>query len=71
MVHNLRLAYNTSYKAAKEIGLTLMINNLFNELYSSNGYTFGNIDGQGQRVAYNYYYPQATTHFLFGLHLKF
>jgi iron complex outermembrane receptor protein len=70
-VNNLRIGYQTSYKSAKEIGLTLLINNLFNTLYSSNGYTFGNMDNQGQRVAYNYYYPQATTHFLFGLHVKF
>ena len=70
-VNNLRVSYTTSYKSVKEIGLTLLVNNLFDELYESNGYTFGNLNGNGQRVAYNYYYPQATRHFLLGMHLKF
>ena len=45
------------------------INNLFDEMYSSNGYTWGFIDGD--RVTENWLYPQAGTNFLAGVTVKF
>ncbi|CAL67994.1 TonB-dependent receptor [Christiangramia forsetii] len=61
----------------KEIVITGLVNNIFNEKYVSNGYYFTfnvpnedipsgvqTLDGAG-------YYPQATTNFLLGLTLKF
>ncbi len=68
-VSDVRLGYQFSLKNVKNIGLSLLINNVFNELYETNGYTFGYL--QGSRQDFNYYYPQATRNFLLGLNLKF
>lgn len=71
-VNNLRLAYHFSLKGVKNIGLSLLINNIFNEQYESNGYTYSSIY-QGDPTVYtsNFYFPQAGTNFLLGLHLQF
>lgn len=68
-VNNLRLNYNLKLKGVKKIGLGLLVNNVFNELYESNGYTFSYI--YSGLVTENYYYPQAETNFLLSLNLKF
>ncbi|RKR80822.1 iron complex outermembrane receptor protein [Mucilaginibacter gracilis] len=69
-VSNLRLRYNFSTKSIKNIGLTLLVNNVFNKLYSANGATYPDIEG-GSVYNYNYYYPQATRNFLASLSLVF
>jgi iron complex outermembrane receptor protein len=68
-VSNLRLSWTFKSKSLKEITTSLLVNNLFNTEYSSNGYTYGYIYGGEQR--YNYYYPQAGINFLGMLMLKF
>lgn len=70
-VNNLRIGYTTSYRAAKQVGITLLVNNIFGAEYAANGYTWGHLNADGSRAYYNYYYPQATANFLLGLHLKF
>lgn len=70
LVNDLRLAYQFKTTAVKNIGLSLQVNNLFNELYEPNGYTYGFISG-GQLNTYNNYFPQATRNFLFSLNAKF
>ncbi|WP_257658422.1 TonB-dependent receptor [Parapedobacter lycopersici] len=70
-VNNVRLAYNMKFKGIKNVGLTLLINNIFNEKYEANGYTWGYINEAGAREHFNYYFPQATANFLLGLNLKF
>lgn len=70
-VNHLRLAYRTSIWRLKNLALTLLINNVFNEQYSSNGYTWGYYLTETDRVQYNFYYPQATTNFLLGLNIRF
>ncbi len=69
-VNALRLNYNFRLKSVKNIGLTLLINNLFGEKYESNGATYPDIEG-GKVVNYNYFFPQAPASFLLGLNLKF
>ena len=69
-VNDLRLRYNTSFKGVKNIGLTLLVNNVFSELYEANGYTFSYMYG-GTFTTENYYYPQAPGNFLLSLSLKF
>ena len=69
-VNDLRANYSIKVKHMREIALTLAVNNLFNELYESNGYTWGYIYG-GQRIVENFYYPQAGTNFMAGLSFKF
>lgn len=68
-VNNLRLSYDLKLKRIKNIGFGLLVNNIFNELYESNGYTFSYI--AGGLTTENYYYPQAETNFLFSMNLKF
>lgn len=71
-VNNLRLLYSFSVLGIKNIDANLAINNIFNEKYESNGYTYGGIDAvTGSRLYGNAYYPQATTNFLLGLNIRF
>ena len=44
---------------AKNIGLTLLINNIFSEKYESNGATYPDIES-GKVVNYDYFYPPGT-----------
>ena len=68
-VNNIRLSYDLKVKGVKNIGFGLLVNNIFNELYASNGYTFSYISGGP--VTENYYYPQAETNFLASVNFKF
>ncbi|MFB5945622.1 TonB-dependent receptor [Albibacterium profundi] len=70
-VSDLRLRYNTSIRGVKNIGITLRINNIFDELYEASGYTFGYYNPGGELETYNYYFPQATRNFMLGVNLKF
>ncbi|NCD69601.1 TonB-dependent receptor [Mucilaginibacter sp. R11] len=69
-VNNIRLNYNFSIKSVKNLGVTLLVNNIFSTKYEANGATYPDIEG-GQVVNYNYYYPQAPRNFLASLNLKF
>ncbi|MFC6103545.1 TonB-dependent receptor [Olivibacter domesticus] len=71
-VNNLRLSYHLAFKGVKNVGLSLLVNNLFDQQYESNGYTYSSIY-QGDPAVYtnNFYFPQAGTNFLLGLNLKF
>jgi iron complex outermembrane receptor protein len=54
----------------KEIQIGVRVNNLFNKVYESNGYTWGYIYG-GELTVENFYYPQAGRNFHARLTLKF
>lgn len=69
-VNDIRLRYNTSLGRLKNVGITLLVNNVFNELYENNGYTFKYMS-EGKLFSGNGYYPQATRNFLLSLGLKF
>jgi iron complex outermembrane recepter protein len=70
-VGDLRLRYTTGFSGAlKGLELGLLVNNIFNERYAANGYTFSYIAGGGQ-VTENFYYPQATRNFLASVGLRF
>nr|WP_294896555.1 TonB-dependent receptor [uncultured Pedobacter sp.] len=69
-VNNLRLNYSFKVKGVKAIELGLLANNIFNELYESNGYTYSGIY-DGTLSTSNYYFPQAETNFLVSLNVKF
>ncbi|MEQ8471533.1 MAG: TonB-dependent receptor [Marinoscillum sp.] len=66
------ISYDFSPTDVKEIGISLMINNIFNKMYESNGYTWGYYYGydQGNLYQQNNYYPQAGTNFLLSLSVK-
>ncbi len=74
-VHNFSINYKIKPKWIKEIQLNLLVNNIFNAHYVSNGYTYsyyyrpqGSNDAAITEV---FYYPQATANFLTGVTLKF
>src|SRR5690606_276608 len=71
--------FNASFvlypKWINEIAVNLLVNNVFNSKYVSNGYTYsyyyrpqGSTD---DAITENFYYPQATTNFLLGATFKF
>lgn len=66
---NVTLSYTIENKFFKEITFGFLVNNLFNSMYSNNGYTFSYIYG-GQTTTENFYYPQAGTNFLGRILLK-
>jgi iron complex outermembrane receptor protein len=72
--NDLRISYVTTPRFFKGLEVNLLINNLFNEMYEPNGYTFSYFvpGGNGRElVTENFYYPQAGTNFLLGLKMKF
>ncbi|MFV1885335.1 MAG: TonB-dependent receptor [Balneola sp.] len=70
LVNDVRLSYKLSgISFAEAITANLLINNVLNHEYETNGYTFGFIAGGEQR--FNYYYPQAGRNFLFQLKWEF
>ncbi|MCS6822612.1 MAG: TonB-dependent receptor [Microscillaceae bacterium] len=68
--NDLRFIYQLKPKFCKTLTMSLLVNNIFNQLYEPNGYTFGYIAG-GERITENFYYPQAGTNFLVGLGIRF
>lgn len=68
--NDLRSIYTINGKTLKEVNFSLLVNNIFNTLYESNGYSYSYI-AEKQTVTENYYYPQAGTNVLFGVNLKF
>jgi iron complex outermembrane receptor protein len=69
-VQNARLGYDFSLKGIKNVNLGLLVSNLFNLEYESNGYTYSSAYA-GSVTTENFYFPQAGTNFLLSLNLKF
>ncbi|MFZ4261819.1 TonB-dependent receptor [Sphingobacterium sp. HJSM2_6] len=72
LVHHAQATYRFKAFGLNSIALNLLVNNLFNATYATNGYTWGQIfESKGSRDYYNFYYPQAGTNFLLGLNIRF
>jgi iron complex outermembrane receptor protein len=69
-VNDFEADYKIKIKLIKEISLGILVNNIFNRKYESNGYTYSYISS-GQEVKENFYYPQAGTNILGKVSLKF
>jgi iron complex outermembrane receptor protein len=72
--NDLRISYAATPRFFKGLEVNLLINNIFNELYEPNGYTFSYFVPGGfgrELVTENFYYPQAGTNFLLGVKMKF
>jgi iron complex outermembrane receptor protein len=69
-VSNARLGYDFSLFGVKNINAGLLVNNILNRKYESNGYTYSSIY-QGTTTTENFYFPQAGTNFLVSLNFKF
>ena len=70
-VNDLRLNYSFSTAFISKVNIDLLVNNLLNVEYESNGYTFGYFGGPDFEVRENYFYPQAGTNFLLSVGLSF
>jgi iron complex outermembrane receptor protein len=70
MVNDVRLNYNFSIKGIKNIGVGLLVNNVFSKAYQSDGATYPDVEG-GEVTNYNYFYTQAPINFLASLNLRF
>ena len=66
---NLQLKYTINDGFFKETTFGLLVNNILNEFYENNGYTWGYVSG-GERTVENFYYPQAGRNFLLRVILK-
>jgi iron complex outermembrane receptor protein len=69
-VNDVRLNYNFSLKSVKNIGVGLLINNIFSTRYYSDGATYPDVEG-GKVANYNYFFTQAPVNFLASLNIKF
>jgi iron complex outermembrane receptor protein len=69
-VNDFRLGYSVKTKLVKEIGFGILVNNIFNHLYESNGYSYSYVYG-GKEIAENFYYPQSGINILGQVRLKF
>lgn len=74
--NDIRLNYSLRPRFVKNLEFTLLINNIFNQMYEPNGYTFsyflpGEEASGRELVTENFFYPQAGTNFLAGVKVRF
>lgn len=69
-LQDVRFNYNFSMKSVRNVGISLLVNNVFSKKYESNGATFPGISG-GHLVNNNTFFPQAPRNFLVSLSLAF
>lgn len=69
-INDARLGYIIHTKVVREIKFGVLLNNIFNHLYESNGYTYSYVYG-GSETVENFYFPQAGTNVLMQVSLKF
>ena len=68
--NDIRLSWTIKPSWAREISFNLLVNNILNERYESNGYTYGYFAG-GALTQENFYFPQAGRNFLVGVNFRF
>lgn len=69
-VNDLKLTYTLKTNLIKEIGLSILINNIFNHEYESNAWVYRYITG-GEEYVMDGYFPQAGINIFGGITLKF
>ncbi|MBK7626540.1 MAG: TonB-dependent receptor [Bacteroidales bacterium] len=69
-VNNLRIDFNPDIKNLKGLELQLLINNILNNSYESNGYG-GNWYEDGVEKSWSYYFPQAGINYMFRVGVRF
>lgn len=69
IINDIRLRYGWKPKYMKEISLSLLLNNILDEEFESNGFTYGYLGG-GDEYRENFYYPQAGRNFMVMLAVK-
>jgi len=67
---NVLLRYSMKLRPFKEVDATLLFNNVFNQKYANNGYTYSYIES-ATLTTQNYYFPQAGFNVMGGITLRF
>ncbi|MEO6285600.1 MAG: TonB-dependent receptor [Dyadobacter sp.] len=70
LTNDVRLSWTIKPAWTKEITFNLLVNNILDEKYESNGYTYGYFAG-GALTQENFYFPQAGRNFLVGVNFRF
>ena len=70
VVNDLRLSYSWKPSFLKEVSFSFLINNILDEAYQSNGYTYGYLAGSAE-YRENFYYPQAGRNYMAMVGIKF
>jgi iron complex outermembrane recepter protein len=68
-VNDMRFSYTIKTEYVKEINFSLLVNNVFNHQYESNGYTYSYISGSV--ITENFMFPQAGINILAAIKLRF
>lgn len=68
-INDLRLSYKINTRVIPEIMVNVMINNLLDEEYETNGWVYRYISG-GKQYTSDGYFPQAGIHFMTGVSMK-
>ena len=68
-ISDLRISYTINPKYLKEINFSILVNNILNKKYESNGYTYSYL--YGGKISENFVFPQAGTNFLVAMRLRF
>ncbi len=68
-VENVKFSYSLFKKVFKEMDFIFQVNNVFNNLYESNGYTYNYIS-DGKLDVENYYFPMAGVNFMAAINIK-
>lgn len=68
-VENIKFSYTLLKKVGKEVNFVFQVNNVFNKMYESNGYTFNYIS-DGRFTVENYYFPMAGINFMAAVNIK-
>lgn len=69
-INNLRIDFEPKLKNMNAVQLQLLVINIFNVMYESNGYG-GNWYEDGIEKSWSYYFPQAGTSFMLRMGLRF
>lgn len=69
-INNLRAGYTFPLKVLKSVSVNVLVNNLFNVMYSSNGAVYSSMYN-GERTDDRYYFPQAGTNVLANVSFRF
>lgn len=74
-INNFNVSFKWKPTWIEEIGFNVLVNNLFDEAYVSNGYTYSYyyrpVGSGDNAITENFYYPQAGINVLAGITLKF
>lgn len=69
-VTDFRLSWEPALRLCSSLRIDLLVNNVLNAMYASNGYTFGYVV-DGSRIQENFFYPQAGTNVMGQLSVQF